>query len=64
MPNPGLVREGTKCGDEMVCTMALGTAQCVSLSTLSIPTCPMGSNGELCSGASRGVSYICMYIAT
>ena len=56
MPNPGLVGEGTKCGDEMVCIMDLGTAKCMDLSTLNSPTCPVGSNGVLCSGPSRGVS--------
>ena len=30
--------------------------QCVSVSNLNAPTCPVGSNGLTCSGNSRGVS--------
>jgi hypothetical protein len=49
--NPGLVEEGTKCGDGMVCELQ----RCVSLSSQSFPTCP-SANGQQCSGPSRGVS--------
>ena len=49
--NPGLVDEGTKCGDGMVCELQ----RCVSLSSQSFPTCPT-ANGQQCSGSSRGVS--------
>ncbi|XP_064381909.1 zinc metalloproteinase-disintegrin-like EoMP06 isoform X2 [Halichondria panicea] len=44
--NPGLVDEGTKCGDEMVCFQR----QCVPLTSLNIPPCSVGSNGLSCSG--------------
>ena len=49
--NPGLVEEGTKCGDGMVCDLQ----RCVSLSSQSIPTCP-SAGGEQCSGPTRGVN--------
>ena len=47
MVNPGLVAEGTRCGQDMVCS----EQSCVALSSLNIPTCPTGSNGQICSGS-------------
>ena len=49
--NPGLVDEGTRCGDGMVCELQ----RCVSLSSQSFPTCP-SSSGQQCSGPTRGVN--------
>ena len=51
MVNPGLVAEGTRCGQDMVCS----EQSCVALSSLNIPTCPT-ANGQMCSGSTNGVS--------
>ena len=44
--SPGLVMDGTKCGNEMLCV----AQQCRAISSLSITACPVGENGETCSG--------------
>ena len=46
--SPGLVEDGTRCGDGLVCQ----SQQCVSVTTT--PQCSTGSNGQVCSG--NGVS--------
>jgi disintegrin and metalloproteinase domain-containing protein 12 len=48
--SPGLIRDGTKCGDFMICL----NSECVNASVVKGPPCPVGSNGEVCSG--QGVS--------
>ena len=50
--NPGLVLEGTRCGTDMMCI----SQECRDVSTLNFPSCPIGSNGLVCSGITNGVS--------
>ncbi|KAI6654174.1 Coadhesin [Oopsacas minuta] len=42
----GYANDGTICGNEKVCQQK----RCVSLSSISTPACPIGTNGEVCSG--------------
>jgi disintegrin and metalloproteinase domain-containing protein 12 len=44
--SPGLIRDGTKCGEEMVCFRT----KCVSVGSFDIPSCPVDNSGEVCSG--------------
>ena len=48
--SPGLVQDGTRCGDGLVCL----AQQCVAVSQITTPQCNVASNGEICSG--NGVS--------
>ena len=48
--NPGLVQDGTKCGNNQICR----SQQCIPVSQLTTLSCPTGSNGQVCSG--NGVS--------
>ena len=50
--NPGLVLEGTRCGTDMMCV----NQECRHVSTLNFSSCPVGSNGLVCSGNESGVS--------
>jgi len=58
--NPGLVQGGTKCGPDMVCQ----DQQCMNISdALHPPTCPVGSNGQICSGSTQGVSCYFFFVS-
>ncbi|KAL5475659.1 hypothetical protein EMCRGX_G025502 [Ephydatia muelleri] len=44
--NIWLVQNGTKCGTNQICL----SSQCLALTNLNLPSCPVGSNGLVCSG--------------
>lgn len=48
--SPGLVQDGTKCGNDRVCL----SQKCVPLSEITTLTCEAALNGLICSG--NGVS--------
>lgn len=48
--SPGLVEDGTRCGDGLVCQ----SQQCVDVSQITAPQCDTAPNGLVCSG--NGVS--------
>lgn len=50
--SPGLVEDGTRCGDGLVCL----SEECVSISQLATSPCSVAPNGEICSG--NGVSQV------
>jgi len=50
--NPGMVQEGTKCGDQMVCREHVCQALNISVNNFD---CPVGHNGLTCSGNTSGV---------
>jgi len=56
--SPGLVRDGTRCGNGLVCR----SQRCISVSQLTSLTCPSGSNGQVCSGngVSHGWTMVCI----
>ena len=55
IPDPGLVVEGVKCGQERICV----NQECVTLSSVFSTNCPIGTGGAFCSG--RGT---CTNVAT
>ncbi len=75
--NPGLVDDGTRCGDQnvrpciipyrqMYCVLPVQVCwmqRCVPLSSLNIPACPVGSNGLTCSGSGVREGLNCNYIS-
>ena len=50
--SPGLVEDGTRCGDGLVCQ----SQQCVSVSDHTTPQCDVAPNGFICSG--NGVGHL------
>ena len=50
MAGPGLVQQGTRCGSGLACI----NQRCRPSSEITTRTCPIGSNGQQCSG--NGVS--------
>ena len=55
MISPGLVQDGTRCGTGRVCI----TQQCINVDQITTLSCPVGSNGQTCSGSANGV--MCRY---
>ena len=53
--NPGLVEDGTRCGDGLVCL----SQQCVSVSQIAKMSCEPAPNGLVCSGNGVRV-FLCM----
>jgi hypothetical protein len=44
--SPGLVEDGTRCGNGLVCR----SQRCVSVSQITTPQCATAPNGQICSG--------------
>ena len=51
MISPGLVQDGTRCGTGRVCR----DQECINVDDITDLSCPVGSNGQTCSGSANGV---------
>lgn len=60
----GYVEDGAPCGPQMMCL----DKKCLPIQSLNISSCPIGSNGKVCSGhgvsltGSEQLSFLCSYL--